>query len=606
MPFRFRRSRADLAAGRLALLTAVLCAGTVSLAAPGAAEVARPKKLVEAYPFPLDFNHFYSYEDVVGTLQRVAERFPGLTELVSIGTSRGGRDLWMMRVTDESIGDPSRKPALYVDGNIHGNEIQATEVCLYVLHTLVNRFDRDEYVRTLLETRTFYIVPTANPDSRVAFFAEANSPHAPRGNVRPVDEDLDGREDEDGPEDINGDGVITSMRKRDPFGEFKTGGDPRVLEPRELDEKGEWTFHWSEGIDNDGDGLVNEDGVGGVDMNRNFPADWQPEYVQEGAGPYPTSEPEIRAIVEFVLAHRNIAAVQSFHNSGNLILYPFGSRAFVDMPPRDQAVYGAIHRRGKEILPHYKPGSILDDLYRVYGSTVDFGYIQWGAIAFTNELWDWVLDYDGDGEVSREERLRWSDERLHGEAFVEWTPFQHPELGEVEIGGWTQFHSRIPPVEFLEEMCRLNADFVLFHAEAMPHLEITRTEVASLSEGLVAFDLFVANTGVMDTYPELAQRLGVARPVVATLETSPGVRIVDGGPRPRERALRTITYGPADRRLPRPERIEIGQIQGGQEVAVRWLLAVEPGGERWVRGALRSDKAGDATSSRVVLEPESR
>jgi hypothetical protein len=122
----------------------------------------------------------------------------------------------------------------------------------------------------------------------------------------------------------------------------------------------------------------------------------------------------------------------------------------------------------------------------------------------------------------------------------------------------------------------------------------------------VAFDLFVANTGVMDTYPELSQQLGVARPAVATLETSAGVGIVDGGLRPRDRALRTITYEPVDRRLPRPERIEIGQIQGGQEVAVRWLLAVEPGGERWVRAAVRSDKAGDAASERVVLEPESR
>ncbi len=582
-------------------LTAALPAAPNAQPAPQPGSPARPARLLQPYPYPIDFKHFYTYDDLSQTLQKVAETFPNLTHLRSIGRSREGRELWMIRVADESAGDPDIRPATYVDGNIHGNEIQAAEVCLYVVHTLVNRFGRDDFITDLLRTRTFYIVPSVNPDSRAHFFDEPNNPHSPRDSRRPFDDDLDDRVDEDGPEDINGDGVITAMRRRDPFGEHRTGDDPRVLEMRERDEKGEWSFWWTEGIDNDGDGEINEDWPGGVDMNRNFPADWRPHHVQHGAGPYPASEPEIRALVTFIRKHRNIAAMQSFHNSGNMILYPFGARSFVNVPHRDQAVYRAIAERGKEILPDYEPMGVFDGLYRVYGSTLDFGYVHWGAIGFSNELWDWPVDYDGDGHASHEERLRWSDERLHGEAFVEWKPFEHPTLGEVEIGGWAQFHSRIPPVEFLEELCRLNTDFVLFHAEATPLLQISRTETERVSDRVVALDLFVANTGVMDTYPELAIQLGVARPVVATIETSSGVRVLDGGTRPRERALRATTYNPVDRRLPSPDRVEIGQIPGGTEVAVRWVLEVPAGGDRWATVRVRSDKAGTVESERIPL-----
>lgn len=592
--------RTSLAASILAPLA--LACGPAAHAAEGAGGtgVERPRKYIEPYELQLDFKHFYDYDDLSETLQRVATEFPSLTELRSIGKSREGRDLWMLRVTDESTGDPGEKPGMYVDGNIHGNEVQAAEVCLYLISELVNRFDRDTTIRTLLETRTFYVVPTVNPDSRAYFFSEPNSPHSPRQNVRPYDDDLDGRVDEDGPDDINGDGYITSMRKRDRWGDRKTGADPRHVPRRELDEQGEWTVYFWEGIDNDGDGELNEDWRGGVDLNRNFPAEWQPASVQWGAGPYPGSEPEVRACVEFLLSRPNIAGMQSFHNNGNLILYPFGARSAEDLPSRDRRVYETIYERGHEILPDYTPGNILDDLYRVYGSTVDFGYAHLGAIAFTNELWGWPTDYDGDGDVSWPERLRWSDERLGGEAFVEWEPFDHPELGEVEIGGWSQFHSRMPPVGFLPELCRLNSDFVLFHAEATPLLEITRAEVTAVGEGVIAIDVFVANKGIMDTYPELAIDLGVARPVIAELTLPAGASALEGARRERDRPLRTITYAPTDRRHPDPLELELGQIHGGQEIAIRWLVSGATGGEARVR--VRSDKAGRA-ETRVSLAP---
>ncbi len=581
-------------------LAVSIAASAIDRTASSAASVPREPSLVEPYRFPMDFKHFYDYEDMAATLERVADAFPDLTELRSIGRSREGRDLWMLRVTNEKVGTPDEKPAIYVDGNIHGNEIQATEVCLYVIHELVNRVGRDELVTRLLDERTFYIVPTVNPDSRARFFAEPNTPHSPRSNVRPRDDDRDGLVDEDGPEDLNGDGVITLMRKHDPFGAYKTGEDLRSLVARELDENGEWTLYWYEGLDNDGDGRINEDSRGGVDLNRNFPADWQPEATQSGAGPYPGSEPEIRAIIEFIHDRPNIAALQTFHNVGNLILYPFGARSAEDLPGRDRRVYEIMAERGREILTDYDPGSIRDDLYHVYGTTVAFGYLHHGAVSFSNELWSWVVDYDGDGTITMSERLKWSDERLGGDAFVEWTPFQHPELGEIEIGGWTQFHSRVPPVGYLAEMCRLNADFVLFHADAMPRLSITRSETSALGDGTIALDVFVANTGIMDSYPEISAQLGIARPVVATVSVAGGARALDGYVRPREHARVTRTFDPVDRRTPDPARVEVGQIHGGQEIAIRWLLEAPAGSRATVR--IAGDKCGRAEAV-VTLEP---
>jgi hypothetical protein len=570
--------------------------------AQGGPGVSRDAKLVEPYPFPLDFNHYYDYEDMSATLEAVAERFPDLTELRSIGRSRGGRDLWMMRLTDETAEvHPDRKPAIYVDGNIHGNEVQATEVCLYVIHTLVNGHGRDPYVDRLLTERTFYIVPSVNPDSRAAFFADPNTPHSPRHNLRPYDNDMDGRVDEDGPSDLDGNGSITLMRKKDPYGTHVTGDDPRHTRRREIDEDGEWSLYWWEGIDDDGDGQINEDWVGGVDLNRNFPADWQPWAVQWASGPYPLSEPEVRAVVTFVLDHPNIAALQSFHNSGNLILYPYGARSAQDLPARDRRVYEAMAERGREILLDYDPGSIRDDLYSVWGSTVDFGYIHHGAISFTNELWAFIVDHDGDGTVSMAERLRWSDERLDGEAFHEWTPYDHPDLGEVEIGGWSQFHSRMPPIGYLAELCRLNADFVLFHADAMPKLRVTRTELSQVAPGVMALDVFVANDGIMDTYPQLSVDLELATPVVASIRVGDGTSVLEGGVRPRERAMRARTHDPVDRRTPDPARVELGQIEGKSETAVRWLLTGPEGG--WAEVSVEGDKSGVARSGRLSLTP---
>jgi hypothetical protein len=155
----------------------------------------------------------------------------------------------------------------------------------------------------------------------------------------------------------------------------------------------------------------------------------------------------------------------------------------------------------------------------------------------------------------------------------------------------------MPPVGYLEELCRLNSDFVLFHAEAMPRLEVTRVSVDSLDTDLFAVNAFVANTGIMDTYPEISDQLGVSRPVVIELQIGEELTVLEGGVRPRERTLRSVSYDPVDRRQPVPARIEVTRIRGGSEIAVRWLVS----GRGDASVLVRSDKGGWVRSDAIAI-----
>jgi hypothetical protein len=181
---------------------------------------------------------------------------------------------------------------MWIDGNIHGNEVQAGEVVGYTLDSLCNAHGRVPELTELIDRSVFYLCPSVNPDGRDEWFSKAHTPHSNRTGLQPFDNDRDGESDEDGPDDLDGDGSIGQMWRKDPSGTHRR--DPRdsrrfipvSREPRPdgTVERGEWSYGGEEGIDNDGDGRVNEDGQGGYDMKRNWPSDWQPDHVQRGAG----------------------------------------------------------------------------------------------------------------------------------------------------------------------------------------------------------------------------------------------------------------------------------------------------------------------------------
>ncbi|MBM3297776.1 MAG: hypothetical protein FJY83_09290, partial [Candidatus Aminicenantes bacterium] len=256
------KNRTLVTAAAAALLLGFL--GPASLNSQGAAQ--DPARSVD-----LSFDRFYDHAELTRSLKALERAHPSLLKVKSIGKSYEGRDIWVAVLTSPEGGPVERKPGYYIDGNIHGNEIQGGETALYAVWHLLKNYGKTDLATRLLDERVFYVVPTMNPDSRDYYIHRASDPNSPRSGLVPYDSDRDGLADEDGPDDLDGDGSITQMRKRDPNGTHRAHPeDPRIMIPVKPGEKGEWILLGQEGIDNDGDGLVNEDGPGGYDMNRNY------------------------------------------------------------------------------------------------------------------------------------------------------------------------------------------------------------------------------------------------------------------------------------------------------------------------------------------------
>lgn len=478
----------------------------------------------------LSFDHWYDNAAIGRALRDLQSTYPNLITVQSIGKSVQGRDIWAAILNNPKTGPADRKPGYYVDGNIHGNEIQGGEVALYMVYYLLKNHGRTDLATSVLDRVAFYVLPSMNPDSRDYYIHKAADPHSPRTGWMPLDDDRDGLVDEDPPEDLDGDGSITMMRKRDPNGGLKTSpDDPRLMVPVKPGQKGEWIMLGEEGLDNDGDGLINEDGPGSYDMNRNFGYNWQPDYVQNGAGPYPFCWPETRAVRDFILAHPNILGAQSFHNNGGMILRGPGAKNLGDYNPADVRVFDEIARRGRQILPGYVYVVIYKDMYTVFGGTVDFLYAGLGIYTFSNELdRDLVEDIaprkpaggeddkDEGGRMffrggSREEMIL-HDSVLLGEQYAPWKPYAHPLYGEVEIGGVKKFGQRVPPLFKLAETCHRNAAFVIYHASEMPDPKIEDVAVKALGGGVVQVDFAVANAKATPTMSAQAAAQKLHRP----------------------------------------------------------------------------------------------
>jgi len=478
----------------------------------------------------LSFDHFYDHAELTQALRALATAYPKLATLQSIGKSYAGRDIWALCLNNPQTGPAERKPGYYVDGNIHGNEIQGAEVALYAAYYLLKNYGKTDFATRLLDERAFYIVPTMNPDSRDWYIHKASDPDSPRSGIVPYDDDRDGVADEDGPDDLDGDGSFTMMRKKDPHGMYKPHpDDPRIMVRVKPGEKGEYILLGEEGIDNDGDGLINEDGPGGYDMNRNYGFNWQPDYVQRGAGPYPFCWPETKAVRDFILAHPNIAGAQNFHNFGGMILRGPGAKNLGEYLPADRKVYDFVGKRGEKIIPRYRYVTIYKDMYTVYGGSIDFLYSTLGIFTFSNELdLDAVEqprperrgaqeEEDEEGQMmmfqsGRIEEMAYHDHVLMGEQWSDWKPYAHPLYGDIEIGGVKKFGQRVPPLFRLAETCHRNAAFCLYHADQLARLEIEKVDVAKLKDGLFQVDVVIANSRVTPSMSAVAVQKKLHRP----------------------------------------------------------------------------------------------
>jgi len=542
---------------------------------PAGALFAADKKETNAFPalgivadrkVEVPWNRFYDHAGLSAILKKLNDAFPKLTHLFSLGRSVQGRELWCLEVTAKDVGDAKRKPGMYIDGNIHGNEVQGGEVVAYTAWYLCHQYGRLAKVTDLLDHNTFYLIPTINPDGRDRWLTSGQTSGSSRTGAMPIDDDRDGLIDEDDVDDLDGDGTITLMRIKDPNGRWKR--HPKFPEflmvPVEADEQGEYTILGSEGLDNDGDGRVNEDPVGAYDMNRNWAWDWQPGYVQFGSHEYPFSLPETRAIADFVIDHPNIAAGQTYHNAAGMILRPPGREGGV-MRSQDNQVFEFIAQRGEKMLPFYKSTIVWKDLYTVWGGEFDWFYGARGIIAFCNELWNMRNLDKKDANSSEEDRAAFLKYVLMEEGMVKWHEFDHPTYGKIEIGGTRQNWGRTPPSFLLEEECHRNMAFTLYHADQMPRLRITEIKVEQLAGGLSKIWITIENQRLIPTRTGQDVSNHISPPDIVTF-TGPGVRVLSSG-RVTDRFFKRV-----DAVKRRPERVELDSIPGMQSVRVQFIV----------------------------------
>jgi hypothetical protein len=510
--------------------------------------------------FPISWSQYYSYAEWTKIMHDIQKKYPQLADIQSIGKSRMGRDQHLITITAKATGKHSEKTAMWVDGAIHGNEVNGITCSLYLMWYLLTRYDYDPYVHDLVDNCTFYILPGLNVDANESFVAHPNTPNNPREPYRPEDNDGDGLYDEDRTEDVDGDGELSTMYIEDPKGSYKLSADKRQFVRTDDPEEGVKLFMriGGEGYDNDGDGMINEDDIGGPDPNRNFPYGWN---LQAG-NPYPMSESECRNVFEFQLKHPNIFASFHYHNTGRLIMFQappavrqpgmsaeqaqrmremqeqrlammretnkyaqLFDRQVAQVNQHDMDTQTAIVTTGARILQNYRP-----TIGGLSGQAHAATYYMLGAYSYLIELWGSnaeFADMDGDGRVSDEEMLKWIDIELTGEGWINPHKVDHPDLGEIWIGGTPKKHiRRTPPARYIEQEAYKNAQFVMYCASQFPKVEIADVSVRPAADSLYWIEVAVKNDRVYPTASDRAKQLKLVEKDKIMLKASNNVSMI--------------------------------------------------------------------------------
>jgi len=350
-------------------------------------------------------------------------------------------------------------------------------------------------------------------------------------------------------EDVDGDGRILMMRLEDPNGPWKPHPDePRLLVRRDPAETGGSYYRvLPEGhIDRPDEHLISiQSPKQGLDMNRNFPMEWRQDHEQQGAGPYPTSEPEVRAIVDFIVNHNNITGGVAFHTWSGALLRPYGDRNDESFPAEDLWTYQKIGDVGTKLTGYPNVSVYHDFRYHpkqtITGVFDDWLYDHLGMFGWTVEIWspqkqagikdykfiDWYREHPVEDDLKL---LAWSDRQLEGKGYVEWYPFEHPQLGNIELGGWDVLHAfRNPPPQFLEKEISTFPKWLVWHLLISPKLELLETTVKALGQDAYRVQLVVHNTGWLPTYvTKKALENKVTRGVVCEIELPEGATLETG------------------------------------------------------------------------------
>lgn len=419
------------------------------------------------------------YQELADYLRAVEQAVPHLVRLFSIGTSFEGRPLLLAEVTNRGTREGLEKPAIWLDGNSRAGEVATSTACLEVLRQLAAAHGRDELITELLDHCTFYIVPRVAADGAERCLTTGDRLNS---GVRPYpyEEAIAGLL----PSDVDGDGWIRQMRIPDPLGEWKPSKrDERLLVRRNSDDR-RGTFYrlYREGVVSGTRArpVVLPLGKESLDFDRNYPRkNWKLE-VQK-SGPFPLSENETRAVADFFRSHPNVFCAVTCRTQGGYLEHPRTD----GMPLHDRRLYELLSERLEEAS-----GLEAFETEEGQGGFVEWAYHDLGMLAFAPVLWSLPraagLELGSEPRRYYQERdeaeslaiLRWLDRECEGRGFAQWKPFEHPQFGKVEIGGWDVMSSWVnpPPGRMLKEEVQRYVKLVLTLAAASPRLTLARVQ----------------------------------------------------------------------------------------------------------------------------------
>jgi murein tripeptide amidase MpaA len=603
---------------------------------------------------------YHDYQTLTDALKQLTAQNPSIAKLTSLGKTLQGRDIWLIQISGTKGPSPLEKQALLICGNVEGDHVIGSEVSLGIAKHLVEGYGKDEKVTQVLDSRTFYIVPRLNPDGAELFFADLLEENGK--NSRPRDDDYDWQVDEDGPEDLNGDGMITLMRVKDKDGDwFIDEKNPRLMKKKEASTPVDKLYSiYPEGLDNDGDELYNEDGPGGFDIDRNFPYNFG--YLPKGIGVYPASEVETRALIDFATRyvpelktqpHRNICGVLVFSKYDNLAAgsgIECGTPTFPEPPRAEQqpAMRGMFffmgRGRGRQEEQQPRPTDpqpkktnnqdthLFENVSAEYkeitgiksaisekpvGSLLEWAYFQFGVPAFSANLWSLreeertppakmkrepqadtaqtpqtdrtammrqFMSRSGSrpqsGSSPNDEKwLKWIDEKNNKAGFVEWTKFDHKQLGEVEIGGFVPYLRINPPADLIPELSKTHADFALYLASQFAEITMDEPQVKKLSSDLFELKIKIHNLGDFPYATAMGERTRNINSIMLRLkfEDDDQMKLFGG-----------------------TKRIDTSSLDPGAEKEFKWIIISPPG--KKIDVTLWARNGGGTSKKTVVLK----
>jgi hypothetical protein len=456
----------------------------------------------------LSFRAFLTYQGLTDFIISLASARSDLCQLGSLGESREGRKIHLLTITDFSSGDPEDKPAYLIHGNIHATELAGTHAALYTARQLLV----DDSVSDMLKDVVFYVVPRLNPDG-AEFVATTSGPIRSRTD-RSIPE-----ANTLYPKDMNGDGLILTMRQEHPDGAFISDPqDPRLVIRRKADSKGPFYRLMPEGeIYNwDGSDNVSIDGRR-FDWNRNWSYDWRPEPEQYGAGDFPFSEKEMRHVAEFIHSKPNLFGILGYHTGPAAVLRPPSTGSDSDLDEHDVRVMDDLAEIGSKytgfpVIPVVKYHEKRSRDINLRGHFHNFGYHHLGLFVFEFELGvisnsagistEEQLGVQNEEEEEEERRkvIRWWDEQTEkDQIFKMWEAFQHPQLGKVEIGGFLNRHVGNPTLQDLKQISEGTYKFTLDHVRKHPKVVLEDVQVEPVGGQVFRIRVRVANRGEFPT-----------------------------------------------------------------------------------------------------------